>query len=97
MSSWGLTLSKKVVSMSEDLARVAERMEEEEEEEIGSRNTVEWRRGKGLNSGIERRWEGEERREIEEMGTRVEEAIEGKIEKVCGFGDGGLSQWTLHG
>lgn len=81
--------------MSEDLARVAERMEEEEEEEIESTETGEWRRGKGLKSGIERRWEGEERREIEEMGTRVEEAIEGRIERACGFRDGGLSQWTL--
>lgn len=37
---------------------------------------------KGFNGGIGRRWE---RMEREEMGTRVEEAIEGMRVKVCGF------------
>lgn len=47
---------------------------EEEEEEIGVMDRAEWRTVKGLNSGMERRWEGEERRERKEMGTRVEDA-----------------------
>lgn len=71
--------------MSEDLARVAERIEEEEEEEIGDMDRAEWRTEKGFNGGIGRRWEGEERKEREEIGTRVEEAIggrkEGRIER----------------